>query len=105
MLQGRFGVLLKLQKHIFALSFVCIILFFLLHYLGYVKESLISIYLFLSIWGLEKCLSWRLGYKIGVAPMITRPANANSQIRLLGLIWGVVISAFGAYNLFSVLAT
>ncbi|CAH9060948.1 hypothetical protein PSECIP111951_02385 [Pseudoalteromonas holothuriae] len=37
--------------------------------------------------------------------MITRPANANSQIRLLGLIWGVVISAFGAYNLFSVLAT
>lgn len=105
MLQGRLGVLLKLQKHVFALSFVLILLFFFFHYLGYNTESLISIYLFLSVWGIEKCISWQLGYKIGVAPMITIPANANRQIRLLGLSWGVVISILGFYNLFSVLAT
>lgn len=98
-------MLIKLQKHIFSLSFVCIILFFILHYLGYNKESLITIYLFLCVWGAEKCLSWQLGYKIGVAPMVTIPANANSQIMLLGLSWGVFVLALGIYNLFSVLAT
>ena len=84
---------------------MCLILFFLFHYLGDNKEALISIYVFILFWGIDKCLSWQLGYKIGIGPMVAIPAKADSKLRFLGLIWGLLFLSIGIYNLFKVLAT
>ena len=97
--------LVKFQKVVFSLSVICLFLFFLFHYLGHSKESLISVYVFILFWGLEKCLSWQLGYKIGIGPMVAIPSNADSKLRLFGLVWGLLFLNIGVFNLFKVIAT
>jgi hypothetical protein len=97
--------LVKFRKVVFGLSVISLFLFFLLHYLGHSKESLISVYVFIFFWGIEKCLSWKLGYKIGIGPMVAIPSNADRKLRLLGLVWGLLFLSIGVFNLFKVVAT
>ncbi len=96
---------MKSQKFVFVISILCLLLFFLLGYFGHSKESLIVLYVFLITWGLEKCLSWQLGYKIGIGPMVAIPAKADNKLRVLGLIWGLFVASVGVFNLFQALAT
>jgi hypothetical protein len=97
--------LVKLQKAIFILSVLFLILFFLFHYLELNNESLLCIYMFIFLWGAEKCAAWKLGYKIGIGPMVAIPENANSNLRFFGLIWGLMFAGFGIFNVFNALAT
>ncbi|MCL1098187.1 hypothetical protein [Shewanella gelidii] len=97
--------LIKLQKIIFSLSVLFLLLFFLFAYLERGNESLICVYLFIFLWGLEKCLSWKLGFKIGIGPMVAISQNANSKLRLFGLIWGIAFASFGMFKVFETIAT
>jgi hypothetical protein len=98
-------VIKKFKSVIFALALLCIVLFFTFHYLDKNSESLVSLYLFLTFWGLDKCLAWHLGEKIGIASMLAIPSDAHKNIRLLGLLIGLFLTFYGINHLFVQVST
>jgi len=98
-------VIKKFKSVVFSLALLCIVLFFTFSYLDKNSESLISIYLFLTFWGIDKCLAWHLGEKIGIASMLAIPSDAHKSIRLLGLLIGLFLTFYGINHLFVEVST
>lgn len=79
--------------------------FFSLAYLDNRFQTLLCLYLFFILWGVDKVFAYYLGEKISLAYGVSVPADANIGWRLLGVTFPVMISIYGVVELFLHIAT
>lgn len=60
---------------------------------------LLSIYSFITFWGIDKYITWTTSSDIWIGPMIKIKHDAEPSIRILGLLLAIFLISFGTIHI------